>query len=177
MGYGATKVENVSQCQQLSVQPAGLGPPQRLSICRLADIKDQGECAGWKDSSFSLSARGIEHCQSAYIVLRNFICRQPPGIGGGVSATFAGWSDSFVSGPLRFWLLICQLTHPSIQWKILPLQGRGTCTKSSVLNPQGSGKELCALIAFFYIYLFPTGRTSSHSHGIRMCKHIHINSP
>lgn len=49
MGYGATKVENVSQCQQLSVQPAGLGPPQRLSICRLADIKDQGEsqCAAY----------------------------------------------------------------------------------------------------------------------------------
>lgn len=43
MGYGATKVENVSQCQQLSVQPAGLGPPQRLPVFRLADIKDQGE--------------------------------------------------------------------------------------------------------------------------------------
>lgn len=60
MGYGATKVENISQCQQLSVQPAGLGPPQRLPVFRLADIKDQGDSQCAAHTVFILLVVGDE---------------------------------------------------------------------------------------------------------------------
>lgn len=74
----------------------GLGLAQRMLICGLADTKDQIECPvkahtiscspkvpqdaqppfwlehGWRYSTSSWGARGMEHCESAHTVPRNF---------------------------------------------------------------------------------------------------------